>query len=138
MSASLHALLTKLNWQQQDLNASLHHMEQAGLTTQQQIEAIDHTINQQSIPSVRIQPEIEIHRMNFIIQEQEKKAELIKQLKNHQHTEQRLKDKLQRTKTELKMLEKYLQTQQETHVKQQQKQQEHAIDDWTLSKREPA
>lgn len=55
-------------------------------------------------------------------------------LKQHQDTEQNVEEKMQRIKTELKMLEKYLEREQAELKEQQKKAENNALDEWVIQR----
>lgn len=136
MNQSLNALMTKLNWQKNELSIHLQAAESERLKVLQQLQELEHKLTQSCVAPIIINPEFEINRLNFIAQQHEKKEELMMILKHHQALEIKLKDKLQRVKTELKMLEKYLEREQHTQQVHQKKVQEQAMDEWVTQKRE--
>ena len=136
MNQSLKALMAKLNWQYSELHMNLKALEQDSLNVIQKIEQLAHDINQSFTSPLNIIPELEINKLNFITQQQEKKEELIMLLKNHQTLEKKLGDKIQRIKMEQKMLELYIEREQKKQKDQQNKAEEHALDEWVCQNRE--
>lgn len=136
MNQSLSALLTRLTWQNNELAIHLQAAEQESLIVMQQIKELEQKIEHSCIPPRIINPELEINKLNFLTQQQEKKEELLMILRNHQALITKLKDKLQRIKTELKMLEQYVEREQQTHNEELLKAQEQALDEWVLQNRE--
>lgn len=137
MNQSLTALHTKLTWQINELSLHLHATEKESVTVKHQIEELEQQINQICISPLIINPELEINKLNFLTRQQEKKDELTMILKNHQAVETKLKDKLQRVNTELKILERYIERERLDHQRQQKKIQENALDEWAIQKRTP-
>lgn len=136
MNQSLTALHTKLNWQISELSMHLQVAEKESVAVMQQIEALEQQINQTCISPLIINPELEINKLNFLTQQQERKDELVMILKNHRVVEAKLKEKLQRVNTELKMLERYMEREHLAQQEQQQKIQEKALDEWAIQKRD--
>lgn len=136
MNQPLNALMSKLNWQLNELNLHLHEAQTQSQSLTNKIQAIDEHLNQARPKSLVINPELEMSRLNFATQEANKKDELITELKNHQDVEDKLKEKIQRVKTELKMLEKYLKREESSHNEQQKKAHDNALDEWVIQKRE--
>jgi hypothetical protein len=136
MNQSLSALLTRLTWQNNELAIHLQAAEQESLIVIQQIKELEQKIEHSCIPPRIINPELEINKLNFLTQQQEKKEELLMILRNHQALITKLKDKLQRIRTELKMLEQYVAREQQTHNEELHKAQEQALDEWVLQNRE--
>ncbi|KTD35299.1 hypothetical protein Lmor_0746 [Legionella moravica] len=135
MSQTLTALMTRLTWQNNELSIHLQAAEDESRIVMQQILELEHTINQSCITSMSINPELEINKLNFLTQQQEKKDELVMILKNHQALEAKLKDKLLRIKTEIKMLEQYMEREQDASRQHQIKSQEGALEEWVLQNR---
>ncbi|CAM2806706.1 hypothetical protein [Legionella worsleiensis] len=135
MSKTLKALMTRLNWQTNEVSLELHNTEHESRMVEQQIKELEQKISQTCITSININPELEINKLNFLTQQQEKKEELQMILKNHQTLEAKLKEKLLRIKTELKMLERYLEREEQTAKKHQVKAQENALEEWVLQQR---
>lgn len=117
MNQSLYALRTKLNEQLDELNLLLHQEQNQAKNITKQIKEMDDRINQLSPSALIINPDLEINRLNFVIQEQGKQEQLITDLKNHQNIERKLKEKIQRLNAELKMLKKYLQREESSDKK---------------------
>lgn len=136
MNQSLSALMTRLTWQNNELTIHLQAAEQESLIVMQQIKELEQNLEHSSIPPRIINPELEINKLNFLTQQQEKKEELMMILRNHQAVITKLKDKLQRIKTELKMLEQYTEREQQTLNEQLLKTQEQALEEWVLQNRE--
>jgi hypothetical protein len=136
MNQSLNALMTKLNWQKNELELHLQAAESESLKLLEQLKEIEQTLNKSCSTPLIINPEFEINRLNYITQQHIQKEDLGLILKNHQALETKLKDKLQRTKTELKMLEKYLARESLKQIELQNKMQEQALDEWVIQKRD--
>lgn len=136
MNQSLSALMTRLTWQNNELTIHLQAAEQESFIVMQQIKELEQKTEHSCIPPHIINPELEINKLNFLTQQQEKKEELLMILRNHQALITKLKDKLQRIKTELKMLEQYVAREQQTHNEELLKSQEQALDEWVLQNRE--
>ncbi|HIE3616320.1 TPA: hypothetical protein ACXLVH_003126 [Legionella anisa] len=100
--------MSKLNEQLNELNLNVHTVLRKKQEFEQQIQQIEERINQTTPGSLTINPTIEINRLNFITQQQEKKEALILDLKNYQDIENKLKEKIKRVKIELNMLMHYL------------------------------
>jgi len=136
MNHSLSALMTKLKWQQNDLIAQINILEKQAQIVRQQIQEVEEQIDKASINPLIVLPEFEINRLNFITQQQDKKEGLLATLRNHNALQSTLNAKLHRIKTEINMLEKYLQREDLTHKEQQRKAQDNALDEWIIQKKE--
>jgi hypothetical protein len=134
MNKTLTALMTKLNWQQNDLNLHLKAAEHESHLLIQDIQALEASMHPSCPTSLRINPEVEMSKLNFLTQQHAKKEELSILLKEKQTIEMKLKDKLQRIKTELKMLEKYSEREQLSQKEQQLKTQQNTLDEWVLQR----
>lgn len=134
MNKSLFALMTKLNWQLNALNLQLHEVQDQLQRVRQEMAARDEQIQQAGVNSLTINPDFEINRLNFITQQQEQKEKLNMTLKQHQDTEQAVQEKMQRIKTELKMLEKYLEREQAELQEQQKKAENNVLDEWIIQR----
>lgn len=135
MNQSITALMTKLNWQRNELSTHLQSAENESEKIKLQLEDLEQKLNQSCVTPILINPEFEINRLNFIAQLNEQKEKLELLLKSNQALEIKLMDKLQRIKMELKMLERYLQREQHHQQEQQKKIQEHTLDEWVIQKR---
>ncbi len=138
MSVALNALMTKLNWKKQELDLALKKVENDSITIIEQMKTIESNLNQSTPKSLMINPELEMNRLNFMMIEQEKIAQLTLALNELNDTKKRIKDSLIRINTERKMLEKYLENKKSDAVKQEQKHQEHRMDEWALVNKEIA
>lgn len=136
MNNTLSALMTKLTWQQDELILHLQTSENKSQELLLQIQKIEQELHDNTFGSLIINPELEINRLNFITQKHKTKDELACILQDQQLLQIKLKDKLQRVKTELKMLEKYLEKQAVAEKIQYLQSQQNAMDEWVLQKRE--
>lgn len=136
MNSTLDALTTKLIWQRDELTLHLQASEKKSQELLLQIQEIEEALHDNNFGSLIINPELEINRLNFITQKHKKKDELTCALQDQHLLEIKLKDKLQRVKTELKMLEKYLEKQAAAEKIHHLQSQQHAMDEWVLQKRE--
>lgn len=138
MSKTLHALMTKLQWQineilqhVQSLNQSLEQLEKEMQVIQQ---AIDKAY---VIPSV-IRPEQEIARLHFIIG-QEQQQEKLKGEKNHLISQKNnLENRKNRLNIELKMLERHQEKQSQKKHRDLLTSQQNFSDEWVLQQRTKA
>ncbi|MDI9817552.1 MULTISPECIES: hypothetical protein [unclassified Legionella] len=135
MRGSLLALMNKLTWQLNDLVQELHSIDEqyttlqtALLNTKQQVD------NACSTPAI-INPEQEIIRLNFIIQQQQKYEKLTIEIKAIESQRTQLQARQLRLNTELKMLEKYQERQSALTRQKLAGVEQHAIDEWVLQKR---
>ena len=135
MNKTLIALMTKLNWQHHDLLMQLQEIAHHTKLLRDEIQELEYSIQQSGTSSLQINPDIEINRLNFFTQQHLKKEELRLLLQDKQSSEQTLTDKLQRIKTELRMLEKYQEREQLSLKNQQIKQQQNNLDEWVVQKR---
>lgn len=140
MNHTLNALMTKLNWQNNELTSQCQETQRQAAHYENQINDLSTQIDQSSITVATkplfINPEIEMSRLHFITKQHEKIEQLTTSLNEQLALELQLKEKLQRNKTELKMLEKYLHREEEVHRLQQKKDEEQTMDEWALQNRE--
>ena len=138
MSTSLNALLTQLNWQKNEIALQINIIDKECNQLAQHIEHLDNKLNEVCPRSKIINPELEISRLNFMLQQQEEKRIIAERLKQQEIQKDQLHHKMQRIKTELKMLELYLTRKQQQLQHEQTKAEEFALDEWVLQKRESA
>lgn len=138
MSSALNALTTQLTWQKNEVTFELTAAEQEEQALEQQLKEFNLKLAQSSSSSQFINPELEINRMNFVMQLQQQKAEILSLLKAQQELIAKLNEKLQRIKNELKMLERYLERKEELAQRNQRKSEEQSVEEWVLQKRETA
>lgn len=136
MNQSLQALMTKLNWQLNELNLQMQEVQAQLQSVNQHIQEIDDKVSKASLNSLTINPELEINRLNFVTQLHEQKDQWLSESRSHLEAENKLKEKIQRVKTELKMLEKYLEKEKTSQQEQQKKSEDNAMDEWVIQKRE--
>lgn len=134
MNSSLSALHLKLTVQQTELLNELVLCEQQSFKMQHDLLAIEKNQQQSASNSLIINPEIEISRLNFLTQEQEKKHALELLLKQQQQRDGQLRTKLQRIKTELKMLERYMEKSLQLKQEQQNNKQQQSMDEWAIQR----
>ena len=135
-NGSLNALLTKLSWQKIEVSEQLQVAEQECLRLQEEIAALEQQLNYAHMPSKLINPEWEINRLNFNLRVQEQKSVLDASLKEQRELSLVLQNKMQRIKTELKILEQYLSRKTIELGQEQKKQEENALEEWVIQKRE--
>ncbi len=135
MNKQITALITKLNWQVNELYQHYQETQKQCQLLIEQISEFDKQITQcAQTDSLHINPEFEINRLNFITQLQEKKEILKTTLKNHQEIEKKLENRIQRSKIELKMLNKYIEREKNTQKEQQDKKHNHDMDEWAIQR----
>ncbi|MCW8407816.1 hypothetical protein OQJ13_02390 [Legionella sp. PATHC035] len=109
MNKSLVCLINKLNKQFNDLDLHLHAVQHQKQELEHQIQHIEEQIDQTIPNSLTMNPEIEINWLNFVMQQQERKEAMTRDLKNCHELESKLNEKITRVKMELKTIEHYLQ-----------------------------
>lgn len=134
MNKPLTALTTKLTWQLNILYEQFQVVQNQIHELEQQLQSLETQIKNAYPVSIIINPELEMNRLNFIVQQGEKKVELTDRLKNKQYEENILKEKIQRIKTELKILENYIEREELSKKKQEKKKQDDLIDEWVIQK----
>ncbi len=142
-SQPLTALLFKLTHQRDELHLHWQQLNREIEQVQVQLKEVEQKINQaystgssKQFSAEFINPELEINRLNFLIQQQEQRDILLAQLKTQQATEQLLMEKKQRISTELKMLSHYLERQQQTAMAMERKKEADALDEWVMQQQE--
>lgn len=138
MNSPLTALLTQLNWQKNDILFQLNALEKECTYLIQQIEKLDIKLTETFSNSKIINPDLEISRLNYTLQIQEEKRGLAEHLKTQEQQKDKLHNKMQRIKTEMKMLERYFAKKQQQELNEQSKTEELTLDEWALQKRESA
>jgi flagellar biosynthesis chaperone FliJ len=132
--------MTKLNWQNNELTLQFQETQRQATHYENQINDLSTQIDQSSITIATkpcfINPEIEMSRLHFITKQHEKIDKLTTSLNEQLALEMQLKEKLQRNKTELNMLEKYLQRTELAERLHHKKMEEQTMDEWALQKRE--
>lgn len=136
MSTSLNALLTQLKWQKNELDQYIRDIEVEQVTLESELSVVVQKINQSYSKSAHINPELEVNKLQFVMQQQQYKDELQAQLKTQDTQKKSLDTQLQRIKTELKMLEKYLLKHQQQQQYKQQKAEEQHLEEWVLQQSE--
>lgn len=138
MSSSLNALLTQLSWQKSEVLSQISIIDTECSRLIQYIDTLDKQLTTDIPRSKIINPELEISRLNFTLQLQEEKAQLAEQLKTQEEQKERLQQRIQRIKTELKMLDRYLKSKQQQACQEQSKSEEQSLEEWVLQNRESA
>lgn len=136
MSPSLAALMKKLIWQRDELHSHLQVVNDESIKIKGQLVEVSQKISQSSSRnSVTIYPELEMTRLNFITQLHNQKDELAIDLKQQYDLAKKLNQQLLSVKTELRMLEKYLEKERANQRQQQEKAQEQSLDEWVIQRR---
>lgn len=136
MSTALKALHTKLTGQHNELLRQITDAGQHYHILSQQNKDLDVQLQQPYERSLRINPELEINRLHFITQLQEKKGQLSKLMQEQQETIEKQQHKLKKVKAELKMLELYLSRKELELQQKHRKMEEQQLEEWVLQKRE--
>jgi chromosome segregation ATPase len=138
MNKTLHALMTKLQWQ-------LTALEQQLQTLEKQLDAVELQCqeNQQKITNACaipafILPEREIARLNFMICQSQHQDELTTKKTDLLSQKRTLTEKKIRLNTELKMLEKHQENKLKILLQQTALAEQKKADEWVLQQREPA
>lgn len=138
MSRSLDALKKQLNWKIDDLILLLNAKEQEYVHLNNEIKKLNKKLTENYSNTKLINPDVEIIRLNYTLQIQEDVRKLSLSLNEAKEQEQHLQKKIQRLKTELKMIELYQAKKQQQLIKEETKAQEFALDEWVLQKTERA
>jgi hypothetical protein len=135
MTNSMHALITKLSWQLQEVNQGLEALSNTLKAIQDKQQANAQEIQQARASTALMNPEQEIARLNFIMRCQQNQDRLDLEKKDLVAQQLHLNARQLRLSTELKMLEKYqLQQQryqqQEANGRAQKNSDEQALGQW--------
>lgn len=132
MNHSLSALVSKLKGQQNECHRQLQHIEKQSALRQSELQRLEKQITQALDIPLRINPDLEINRLNFITRQHMAQESLNLELQTHRQHEEQLKNKLQRINSELKILERYITREQQKITEQQRKTQENHLDEWVI------
>lgn len=102
MSAPINALLTQLSWEENEVLSCISTAEQKQQSIQHRMHELERALHQSVSSSIIINPELEINRMNFMMQLHQQKDQLHIQLREQQEITIKLQQKMLRIKTELK------------------------------------
>lgn len=132
MNKTLKAMMIKLSWQQDELLTQLHFVNASRQKTIDTLNAVQLTISESKLTLNKINPEVEINRLNFISSNYLQQDELRVRLKEYDAQKLRLDEQFARIKTELKLLEQYTERQAKYLKQEQVKKEEQAMDEWAL------
>lgn len=138
MNKTLPALMTKLQWQLSELSHQLQALEEQLTELEQERQENQQTItNAYAIPAF-ILPEREIARLNFLICQSQRQDELNSMKTDLLSQKNTLTTRKIRLNKELKMLEKYLESQLKNNQQQAALTAQNNVDEWVIQQREPA
>lgn len=135
MNPFFKALFTQLSWQKQEVVLQLTQAEHASQLLERTIEGLSQKLAHPSPYARTLIPELEINRQYFLVELQRQQATLHMQLKEQRKTTSQLQHQAQALKTELKMLERYVQRQQHIAQQEQRTVEEQRVEEWVLQKR---
>lgn len=138
MNKTLQALMTKIQWQRNELNQQIQTLEKQMGDLRQQWNHSRQRTEQACAQPARLVPEQEMARLNFMICQQQQQDELQVRQQGLQEQQALLSIKKHRLDTELRMLEKYQGKQQEQQRQQGLLAEQHRADEWTLQRGEQA
>lgn len=138
MNKTLIALMNKLSWQLSDVSQFLHTINEEQATLKQAYAELQEQIEKACATPAIIQPEQEIARLNFIMHKQQEYEHLNLKMKELEAQQAQLKERKIRLHSELKMLERYQDKQQEKTLRNDILMQQNANDEWVLQRKEPA
>lgn len=132
MNKTLKAMMIKLSWQRDELLTQLHFVNASRQKTIDTLNAVQLTISESKLTLNKINPEVEINRLNFISSNYLQQDELRVRLNEYDAQKLRLDEQFARIKTELKLLEQYTERQAKYLKQEQVKKEEQAMDEWAL------
>ncbi|MGL6029520.1 MAG: hypothetical protein ACRC0M_07030, partial [Legionella sp.] len=132
MNKTLKAMMIKLSCQQDELLTQLHFVNASRQKTIDTLNAVQLTLSESKLTLNKINPEVEINRLNFISSNYLQQDELRVRLNEYDAQKLRLDEQFARIKTELKLLEQYTERQAKYLKQEQVKKEEQAMDEWAL------
>lgn len=138
MNKTLSALMTKLQWQLNELNQQLLVIEQELKHLEQQVQENQQTILNASKTPAYILPEREIAGLHFIMAQQQQQDELKASRTDFLTQQSTFTAKKIRLEMELKMLEKHQENQLKAAYQQALLTEQNNTDEWVLQRRNPA
>lgn len=132
MNKTLKAMMIKLSWQRDELLTQLHFVNASRQKTIDTLNAVQLTLSESKLTLNKINPEVEINRLNFISSNYLQQDELRVRLNEYDAQKLRLDEQFARIKTELKLLEQYTERQAKYLKQEQVKKEEQAMDEWAL------
>lgn len=138
MNKTLIALMNKLSWQLNEVSQTLQTIinEQANL--QEADAELQKQLQKACATTAIIYPEQEITRLHFIMHKQQEREHLKLEMKELEAQQAQLEERKIRLHTELKMLDRYQEKQQEKALANEISQQQNTIDEWVLQRKELA
>ena len=138
MTPQLQALTTQLNWQKNEVMNQLASIEKEHQALRHEITELEQQLEQNYSRGLVINPELEINRLHFLTHLQEKKLQLQSISNEQQEIISNLGQQIKKIKTELKRLELYLTCQKHEQRLEQRKEEEQAVEEWIIQRRESA
>lgn len=135
MNRTLTALMIKLSEQLNNTQDQLDKIKEQIQSLQQELQITQEKVQAACTLSGSIQPEQEIARLNFIIQNQQQIDVLVLQKKTLEAHYLQNQERQVRLNSELKMLQHYQEKQQKSTEQKIALSQQQAIDEWVLQKR---
>ncbi|ARG96959.1 hypothetical protein [Legionella micdadei] len=136
MNKTLLALMNKLSWQLNEVKQLSQAVDEEQRTIEKTLDDLHQQIHKAYATPAIINPEQEIARLNFIIQQQQKYDNLSIKNKELNTKLSQLYDRKVRLQIELKMLEKYQEKQRVISIKNDISLQQNANDEWILQRKE--
>jgi len=137
MNKTLRALMTKIQWQRNELFQQQQALETQGQQIEELLSASQTRTEQACAQPARLLPEQEMARLNFMMNEQQEQARLYSQQQEIQAGQHSLTEKIRRLDTELNMLERYQEKQKEQARHSRVLAEQQRADEWTLLRGEP-
>ena len=135
MNKTLFALISNLEWQLNDLHQEQLILDEQGLKLDKTLQ-LEHDIwLKASVIYQVILPEQEMARLQFMLNQEQKKDALNEEKKRLLSQQEALTSRKNRLNLELKMLEKYQANQAKVDLHQMIVKQQNATDDWAMRER---
>jgi len=134
MNQKATALFKQLTWQQRAEAVVLHNVQQQKIDIDKKIDFIQQKVLNSCTMTTLIVPEQEIIRSHFLRLQQQHMDELLSQKTHATRTHDALLIAQQKRKTTLKMLEKYITTQQKQASRQMIHAMQISIDEWMIQR----
>ncbi|WP_028388032.1 hypothetical protein [Legionella fairfieldensis] len=135
MNKTLLALMKKIDWQLNNLYQHSHTIRAEQDELNKKVAEVKQKISDACATSAIINPEQEITRLNFMMQQQQIHENLIIKKKELDTHYMQLQEKQIRLTRELKMLEKYQEKKKNTAQKNIAIKEQKISDEWTLQQR---
>lgn len=138
MNKTLIALMNKLSWQLNEVSQALQTITNEQANLQKTDAGLQKQLQKACATTTIIYPEQEISRLHFIMHKQQQSEHLKLKMKELEAQQAQLEERKIRLHTELKMLDRYQEKQQEKALANEIYRQQNTIDEWVLQRKELA